>query len=66
MGGHLDVGVGTVSGADIVLPLGQLLSWVESLAIAEQVETLRCRDVTVAGVKPGEVFLCQRLLIMLR
>ena len=43
--------------------LWQLLSSIKSLAIAKQLETFRCRDITVGGVKPGEIVLRRRLMI---
>ena len=47
----------------MIRPLRQLLGRIESLTITKQLETFRCRDITVGGVKPGEVVLHRRLMI---
>ena len=65
MRAHRDLGVGPViGGRDAVRPLGLLLGGVEALAITKQLETFRRWDVTVRGVKSGEVFLFRRLIMI--
>ena len=55
-----DFGVETVSkgGRGVMRPPWQLLSCIETLAIAKQLKTFHGRDITVGGIKSGEVVLC--------
>ena len=60
-----DFGVETVSkgGRGTIRPSRQLLSCIESLAIAKKLKTFHGRDITVGGVEAGEVVLRRGLMI---
>ena len=63
--GHRDFGVETISEGrpGMIGPLRPLLSCIESLSIAKQLKSFHGRDISVGGVKPGEVVLCRRSAI---